>query len=48
MHRYKLLERVGTGGYSEVFRTLDQQTGKLCALKVMKQPYEKFRASQDL
>lgn len=48
MHRFKLLDRIGNGGYSQVFRTLDQQTGKLCALKVMKQPYEKFRKAQDL
>lgn len=48
MHRFKLLERIGNGGYSQVFRTLDQQTGKHCALKVMKQPYERFRAAQDM
>jgi serine/threonine protein kinase len=48
MHRYKLLERIGNGGYSQVFKTLDQKTGCLCALKVMKQSYDRCKTVQDM
>jgi serine/threonine protein kinase len=47
MHRYKLIERIGNGGYSQVFKTIDQITGRLCALKVMKQSYQRCKSIQD-
>lgn len=46
MHRYRLLERIGAGGQSEVYKTLDTATGKVCALKFMKEPYRKQQKVQ--
>lgn len=48
MQRYKLEDRIGNGSYSEVFRGVDQSTGEICALKIMKHPWDMAQNHQQL
>lgn len=47
MHNYRLLEQVGTGSYSTVFRAEDLRNGRMVAVKHMKFFYSKATKLQD-
>ncbi len=34
--RYQIMQEIGRGSFGQVFKALDKQTGKLCAVKVIK------------
>lgn len=48
MQNYKIIEQIGTGSYSTVFRGEDLRTGELVALKVMRFLYASSKKTQDI
>lgn len=48
MHRFQIAERIGNGSYSEVFKAVEIATGKPCALKIMKHPWDAVQRHQQL
>lgn len=47
MENYQLLEEVGNGSYSIVYRAQDIRSGQIVAVKVMKFYYSKASKLQD-
>lgn len=48
MQNYKIIDQIGTGSYSTVFRGEDLRTGEIVALKVMRFVYASFKRTQDI
>lgn len=41
--RYEVLEKIGTGGMSDVYKAKDQKLNRLVAVKVLKQEFSENR-----
>ena len=41
--RYEILEKIGTGGMSDVYKAKDQKLNRLVAVKVLKQEFSENR-----
>lgn len=39
--RYEVLEKIGTGGMSDVYKAKDQKLNRFVAVKVLKQEFQK-------
>jgi serine/threonine protein kinase len=48
MQNFTIMEKVGSGSYSTVYRARDNRTQHLVALKIMKFPYTKGKRLQDM
>lgn len=48
MQNYRIIEQIGTGSYSTVFRAEDLRTRELVAVKVMKFFYSAGKKLQDI
>lgn len=48
MQNFTLLDKIGSGSYSTVYRARDQRTNQTVALKIMKFPYSKGKRLQDM
>jgi serine/threonine protein kinase len=46
MQNFTIVERLGSGSYSTVYKAKDNRTQQLVALKVMKFPYSKGKRLQ--
>ncbi len=42
-YRYEVLEKIGTGGMSDVYKAKDQKLNRLVAVKVLKQEFSENR-----
>jgi serine/threonine protein kinase len=48
MQNFTILEKVGSGSYSTVYRARDNRNQHIVALKIMKFPYTKGKRLQDM
>lgn len=48
MQNYRIIDKIGTGSYSTVFRGEDLHTGEIVAMKVMRFTYASGKKTQDI